>query len=224
MTITRSGMTSKVIKELIVQRVAEALAKYEATRAANDLEAESQSQNSNDGEMVETGMEIIEVMVPGEEDRIKRYIGGLPNNIQWNVMSAEPTRLYDAIQLANSLMDQKLKGYAIRSAKNKRKFGRNQRDNHAQQPCSIGKMLEDQMWPEPIRLVVMKEGFILDLTLFATSASYIMMGHRLQWNFKKDCPKLKNQNHGNKHVILEARGKAYAIGRGDANPGSNVVM
>ncbi|GKD71065.1 hypothetical protein Tco_1325155 [Tanacetum coccineum] len=32
-------------------------------------------------------------MVPGEEDRIERYVGGLPDNIQGNVMSAEPTRL-----------------------------------------------------------------------------------------------------------------------------------
>nr|GEX61853.1 putative reverse transcriptase domain-containing protein [Tanacetum cinerariifolium] len=42
-------------------------------------------------------------------------------------------------------------------------------------------------------------------------------------HFKKDYPKLKNQNHGNKPVINEARGKAYVIGGGDANPGSNVV-
>ncbi|GKF02383.1 putative reverse transcriptase domain-containing protein, partial [Tanacetum coccineum] len=104
-------------------------------------------------------------MVPGEEDRIERYVGGLPNNIQGNVMSAEPMRLQDAIKLANSLMDQKLKGYAIRSAEKKRKQG----------------------------------------------------------HFKKDCPKLKNQNHGNKPVIPEARGKAYTIGRRDANPRSNVV-
>ncbi|GJT17419.1 putative reverse transcriptase domain-containing protein [Tanacetum coccineum] len=99
-------------------------------------------------------------MVPGEEDRIERYVGGLPDNIQGNVMFAEPTRLQDAIRLANSLMDQKLSGYAIRSAENKR---------------------------------------------------------------KKDYPKLKNQNHGNKPVIPEARGKAYAIGGGDANPRSNVI-
>ncbi|GKF74897.1 hypothetical protein Tco_0224341, partial [Tanacetum coccineum] len=33
-------------------------------------------------------------MVPGEEDRIERYVGGLPDNIQGNVMSAEPTRLH----------------------------------------------------------------------------------------------------------------------------------
>ncbi|GKB33410.1 reverse transcriptase domain-containing protein [Tanacetum coccineum] len=73
-------------------------------------------------------------MVPEEEDRIERYIGGLIDNIQWNVMSAEPTSLQDAIWLSNSLMDQKLKGYAIRSAENKRKFESNQRDNRAQQP------------------------------------------------------------------------------------------
>ncbi|GJZ87441.1 putative reverse transcriptase domain-containing protein [Tanacetum coccineum] len=85
-------------------------------------------------------------------------------------------------------------------------------------------MLEDRMWLEPIRLMVMKEGFMLDLTLFETSASYTMLGHVLQGNFKKDCRKVKNQNHGNKHVIPKARGKAYTIGGGDENPGSNVVM
>ncbi|GJT43533.1 hypothetical protein Tco_0952248, partial [Tanacetum coccineum] len=73
-------------------------------------------------------------MVPGEEEQIERYVGGIPDNIQGNVMSAEPTRIHDAIRLANSLMDQKLKGYAIRSAENKRKFESDQRDNHAQQP------------------------------------------------------------------------------------------
>nr|GEV76224.1 reverse transcriptase domain-containing protein [Tanacetum cinerariifolium] len=45
-----------------------------------------------------------------------------------------------------------------------------------------------------------------------------------QGHFKMDCLKLKNQNHGNKTVIPEARGKAYTISEGDANPRSNVVM
>nr|GEU63631.1 putative reverse transcriptase domain-containing protein [Tanacetum cinerariifolium] len=62
-------------------------------------------------------------MVPEEEDQIKRYVGGLPDNIQRNVMFAEPTRLQDAIRLANSLMDQKLKGYAVKNAKNKKRQG-----------------------------------------------------------------------------------------------------
>ncbi|GKE51615.1 putative reverse transcriptase domain-containing protein [Tanacetum coccineum] len=72
-------------------------------------------------------------MVPDEEDKVERFIGGLPNNIQGNVIAAEPTKLQDAIPIANSLMDQKLKGYA-RSAKNKRRLENNPRDNRGQQP------------------------------------------------------------------------------------------
>ncbi|GKB49499.1 putative reverse transcriptase domain-containing protein [Tanacetum coccineum] len=59
-------------------------------------------------------------MVPNEEDKVERFVGGLPDNIQGNVIAAEPTKLQDAIRIANNLMDQKLKGYA-RSAKNKRR-------------------------------------------------------------------------------------------------------
>ncbi|GJX39380.1 hypothetical protein Tco_0252683 [Tanacetum coccineum] len=61
-------------------------------------------------------------MVPEEEDRVERYIGGLPDNIQGNVIVAEPTRLQDAVRIANNLMDQKLKGYAVKNAENKRKL------------------------------------------------------------------------------------------------------
>ncbi|GKF80088.1 hypothetical protein Tco_0235656, partial [Tanacetum coccineum] len=49
MTITRSGMTPEAIKELINRRVEEALAAHEATRAANALEIENQSQKGSDG-------------------------------------------------------------------------------------------------------------------------------------------------------------------------------
>ncbi|GJW16869.1 putative reverse transcriptase domain-containing protein [Tanacetum coccineum] len=72
-------------------------------------------------------------MVLNEEDKVERFIGGLPDNIQGNVIAAEPTKLQDAIRIANNLMDQKLKGYA-RSAKNKRRLDNNPRDNRGQQP------------------------------------------------------------------------------------------
>ncbi|GKC73105.1 reverse transcriptase domain-containing protein [Tanacetum coccineum] len=72
-------------------------------------------------------------MVPNEEDKVKRFVGGLPNNIQRNTIAAEPTKLQDAIRVANNLMDQKLNGYA-RSAKNKRRLDNNLRDNRGQQP------------------------------------------------------------------------------------------
>ncbi|GKF27473.1 reverse transcriptase domain-containing protein [Tanacetum coccineum] len=72
-------------------------------------------------------------MVPNEEDKVERFVGGLPDNIQGNVIAAEPTKLQDAIRIANNLMDQKLKGYP-RSAKNKRRLNNNPRDNRGQQP------------------------------------------------------------------------------------------
>ncbi|GKA07857.1 putative reverse transcriptase domain-containing protein [Tanacetum coccineum] len=44
-----------------------------------------------------------------------------------------------------------------------------------------------------------------------------------QRHYRKDCPKVKNQKRGNKARVPDARGKAYILGRGDANPGSNTV-
>ncbi|GKD19915.1 putative reverse transcriptase domain-containing protein [Tanacetum coccineum] len=115
-------------------------------------------------------------MVPEEEDRVEKFIGGLPDIIQGNVIAAEPTRLQDAVRMANNFMDQNLKGYAMKNAKNKRKFDSSQKDNR---------------------------------------------------HYRSDCPKLKDQNRGNKtgnkSGIGEARGKAYVLGGGDANPDSNVI-
>ncbi|GJY19802.1 putative reverse transcriptase domain-containing protein [Tanacetum coccineum] len=48
-----------------------------------------------------------------------------------------------------------------------------------------------------------------------------------QGHYRSDCPKLKDQNRGNKagnkNDVCEARGKTYVLGGGDANPDSNVV-
>ncbi|GKB37276.1 putative reverse transcriptase domain-containing protein [Tanacetum coccineum] len=43
-----------------------------------------------------------------------------------------------------------------------------------------------------------------------------------QGHYKSDYPKMKSQNRRNKSGNVEARGRAYAIGGGDANPDSNV--
>ncbi|GKD91471.1 hypothetical protein Tco_1366978, partial [Tanacetum coccineum] len=225
MTITRSSMTPGAIEELVNRCVEEALAAHEATRAANALETENKSQNGSDGDNGNSGngngrnenpdengrgdrpfarectyqdfmkcqplnftrtaltwwnshkrtigteaafsmswRELMKLMterfqkltmmctkmVLEEEDRVEKFIGGLPDNIQGNVIAAEPKRLQDAVRIANNLMDQKLKGYA-------------------------------------------------------------------------DYPKVKNQNRGNKTRVPDARGKAYVLGGGDANLGSNTV-
>ncbi|GKG52815.1 hypothetical protein Tco_0549927, partial [Tanacetum coccineum] len=56
-----------------------------------------------------------------ETEKVEKYNSGLPHNIHGNVMSIRPKTLDDAIELANNLMDQKLRTYAERQNENKRK-------------------------------------------------------------------------------------------------------
>nr|GFA85998.1 hypothetical protein [Tanacetum cinerariifolium] len=44
-----------------------------------------------------------------ETKKVDKYISGLPDNIHGNVMSARPKTLDETIELANDLMDQKLR-------------------------------------------------------------------------------------------------------------------
>ncbi|GKC81130.1 putative reverse transcriptase domain-containing protein [Tanacetum coccineum] len=172
-------------------------------------------------------------MVPNEEDKVERFVGGLPDNIQVNVIVAERTRLQDAIRIANNLMDQKLKGYAS-SAENKRRLENNPRDNHGQQPifkrygnCKrVGHMIKDckvTVTPNTQRAPI------------GNQLSIICYECGRPGYFRKDCPKLKNQNRrnktGNKNGNKtenqtggnEATKGAYAIRGGGENLDSNVV-
>ncbi|GJU99596.1 reverse transcriptase domain-containing protein [Tanacetum coccineum] len=60
-----------------------------------------------------------------ETEKVDKYISGLPDNIHGNVISARPMTLDDAIELANDLIDQKLRTYAKRHAEKKRKLDDN---------------------------------------------------------------------------------------------------
>ncbi|GJX08827.1 reverse transcriptase domain-containing protein [Tanacetum coccineum] len=316
MTITHSGMTHEAIEELVNRRVEESLAAYDATRAANALEAENQSQNGSDGdngnggngnggngigengngrnenpnennmdarsvtrectyqdfmkyqplnfketegvvelirwfEKMETvfhisncqrSREIPSQMVPEEEDRVEKFIGGLLDNIQGNVIAAEPTRLQDAVRIANNLMDQKLKGYVVKNAENKIILEVNQRDNHGQQSpfkrpnvrgqnvmraYTVGKNERKSYngllplcnkcklyhkGPCTVRCrKCNKVGHLTRDCKVANSTTFTQRGQ------------IVNQRAGNKNGVGEARGKAYVLGGGDANPDSNVV-
>ncbi|GJU16903.1 retrotransposon protein, putative, ty3-gypsy subclass [Tanacetum coccineum] len=252
MTITNSGMTPEAIEELINRCMEEALDAHEVTRAANALEAENQSQNSSDsdngnggngdcengnaengnggnGNPNENGrgdrpvarectyqdfMKCQPLNFKGtERNSHKKTIGTEAtfamswrelmkqmtkvycprNEIQkmetelWNLTIKKPTRLQDAVRIANNLMDQKLKGYAVKMLKTKEDWR--------------GQVVNQ-------RVIICYE--------------YGGQGH-----YRSDCPKLKDQNRRNKarnkNGVGKARGKAYVLGGGDANPDLNVV-
>ncbi|GKD65259.1 hypothetical protein Tco_1307367 [Tanacetum coccineum] len=91
-------------------------------------------------------MKLITEMVPEEDERVEKFIGGLPDNIQGNVITAEPTRLQDAIRIENNLMDQKLKCYAARNAENKRRYENNPRTTMCHNHPLRDKMSVGRMW------------------------------------------------------------------------------
>ncbi|GKA33324.1 putative reverse transcriptase domain-containing protein [Tanacetum coccineum] len=70
--------------------------------------------------------------VSTETEKVTKYISGLPDNIYGNVKSARPKTLDETIELANELMDQKLRTYAERQSDSKRKADDISRNN--QQP------------------------------------------------------------------------------------------
>ncbi|GJR67289.1 putative reverse transcriptase domain-containing protein [Tanacetum coccineum] len=189
-------------------------------------------------------------MVPDEEDRVERFIGGLPDNIQGNVIAANPARLQDAIRIANQLMDKKVQGYAARSAENKRRMESNLRDNRGQQPPfkrqnTSGQNVaraytagnnERRGYAGPLpycnKCRMHHEGLC---TIRCGNWYYLLMKCGRPGHFRKDYPKLRNQNRGNQTRNKngnktgnqtggnETTARAYAIGGGGTNPDSNVV-
>ncbi|GJT03247.1 hypothetical protein Tco_0824416 [Tanacetum coccineum] len=68
--------------------------------------------------------------VANETEKVDKYISGLSDNIYGNVKSARPKTLDETIELANDLMDQKLRTYTERQTDNKRKADDSSRNNH----------------------------------------------------------------------------------------------
>ncbi|GJR47109.1 putative reverse transcriptase domain-containing protein [Tanacetum coccineum] len=160
-----------------------------------------------------------ELMVPDEEDRVERFIGGLPDNIQGNVIAASPARLQDAIRIANQLMDKKVQGYAARSAENKRRMetytaGNNERRGYA------GPL------PYCNKCRLHHEGLC---TMRCGNCKKV--GHQtrdcraaIAPNTQRAPKRNKNGNKtGNQTGGNETTARAYAIGGGGTNPDSNVV-
>ncbi|GJU18493.1 putative reverse transcriptase domain-containing protein [Tanacetum coccineum] len=179
-------------------------------------------------------------MVPKEEENmVEKFIGGLPNNIYGNVIAVEPTRLQDAIRIENHLMDQKRKGYVVKNAENKKRFEINLRDNPVQQPPYKRQNVSGQNMAKAYTVGNNeKRGYAGPLPYYnktavaATAQRSPVVNQqavtcyecREKGHYRSDCPKLKNQNHGNKNRTNEARGRAYALGGGkEANPDSNAV-
>ncbi|GJV44602.1 hypothetical protein Tco_1429138 [Tanacetum coccineum] len=61
-------------------------------------------------------------MFPEDSDKIEKYVGGLLDMIHGSVMASKPKTMQDAVEFATELMDKKIRTFAERRTKNKRKF------------------------------------------------------------------------------------------------------
>ncbi|GJW07428.1 putative reverse transcriptase domain-containing protein [Tanacetum coccineum] len=160
--------------------------------------------------------------VANETEKVDKYISGLPDNIYGNVKSARPKTLDETIELANDLMDQKLRTYAERQSDNKRKADDSSRNNHShqQQPfkrqnvAKVYNMGAGEKKPY---------GGSLPKSTGSTNVANTQKGngaapkgngcfeYRAPRHFKRVCPKLRIKDGGNGN----AQGWVYAVGNAE---------
>ncbi|GJY00360.1 putative reverse transcriptase domain-containing protein [Tanacetum coccineum] len=178
-------------------------------------EMEMEEMEIEEMEMEETEMEEME-MEEMEMEEMEMVMGMEENMaITSEDLCLLEIRFQDVVRIANQLMDKKLQGYATRSAESKRRMESNSRDNRGQQSPFKRQNISGQ---NVVRA-------------YTTGNNK----RRRPGHFRKDCPKLRNQNRGNQTRNRvgnktgnqtggnEATTKAYAIGGGGTNHDSNVV-
>ncbi|GKA79796.1 putative reverse transcriptase domain-containing protein, partial [Tanacetum coccineum] len=158
-----------------------------------------------------------------ESENIERYVGGLPDMIYKSVVASKPKTMQETIEISTELMDKKIHTFAERQTENKRK----QDDNH-QQPQQQQNKRQNTGRAYTARSGEKKpyEGS----KPLCAKCNYYHDGQKptcyecgAHGHFKRDCPKLKNNNRGNQARNGNAPAKVYAVGHAGTNPDSNVV-
>ncbi|GJZ37030.1 putative reverse transcriptase domain-containing protein [Tanacetum coccineum] len=149
--------------------------------------------------------------VANETGKVDKYISGIPDNIYGNVKSARPKTLDETIELANDLMDQKLRTYVERQSDNKRNADDSSRNNHGHQQQPFKRQNVSKVYNMGTGEKKSSAG--------NTNVANTKKGNRTApkgnglfecgapGHFKRDCPKLRNKDGGNRN----AQGWVYAV-------------
>ncbi|GJY02626.1 hypothetical protein Tco_0360778 [Tanacetum coccineum] len=150
-------------------------------------------------------------MFPEEIDKIEKYIGGLPDMIHGSVKASKPKTMQEAIEFTTELMDDKTQAYAERQAERKRKYddlsknNQNQQNNrqNAGQAYKAGtsdrKSYVGISSMFQVLIAIMKQG---------NGALSAELRH-----FKRNCPRLRNNDRGNQAGNDRALAKCYVVGK-----------
>ncbi|GJX19071.1 putative reverse transcriptase domain-containing protein [Tanacetum coccineum] len=140
-----------------------------------------------------------------ESDEVEKYVGGLPDMIQGSVMASKPKTMQDAIEFETELMDQKIHTFADRPTLHG--LGR-RKCTEDLNPCALN------------ATTIMMGCVLPSATTVRSLAIWLVI---VEGNYKKDCPKMKNNNCGNPAGNGGATTRAYAVGNARKNTDSNVV-
>ncbi|GKC66827.1 putative reverse transcriptase domain-containing protein, partial [Tanacetum coccineum] len=174
--------------------------------------------------------------VANETEKVDKYISVLPDNIYENVKSARHKTLDETIELANDLMNQKLRTYAERQSDNKRKADDSSRNNHGhQQPFkrqNVAKVYNigtgerkpyGGSLPKCTKCHLHPNGLCTQKCHKCNKVGHFARDCRSTGHFKRDCPKLKNKDGGNMnaqgwvYAVRNAEKRGNALGNLDAN-------
>ncbi|GKE29102.1 putative reverse transcriptase domain-containing protein, partial [Tanacetum coccineum] len=133
-----------------------------------------------------------------ESDKIKKYVGSLPDMIHGSVVTSKPKTIQESVEIATELMDKKIRTFVERQTESKRKQDDNQQQQNKRQNTGRAYTVGTSQKP----------------TCYECGA---------QGHFKRDCPKLKNNNRGNQGGNGNAPAKVYVVGHAGTNPDSNIV-
>ncbi|GJR60922.1 putative reverse transcriptase domain-containing protein [Tanacetum coccineum] len=170
-------------------------------------------------------------MFPEESNKIERYVGGLPDMIHRSVVASKPKTMQEAIEIATKLMDKKIRTFAERQTKNKRK----QDDNH-QQPQQRQENKRQNTGRAYTAISREKKPYGGSKPLCA-KCNYHHNGpcapkcHKCNrvGHLARDCRSTANANTANNQRGTRTAGngnapaKVYVVGRAGTNPESNIV-
>nr|GEX13116.1 hypothetical protein [Tanacetum cinerariifolium] len=161
-------------------------------------------------------------LVANETEKIDKYVSGLPDNIYESVKSSKPKTLDKTIELANDLMDQKLRTYAERQTNNKRNANDSFRNNHGHRKQPLKRLNVGKVYnigtgeKKPYSGNLPKSSGNANVANAQRNNGENPKGNGCfecgaLGHFKRDCPKLKNKDGGN----VNAQGWVYAVGNAE---------
>nr|GEW42676.1 reverse transcriptase domain-containing protein [Tanacetum cinerariifolium] len=230
-TITRSEMTPEAIEEMITRRVAEALAEQEASRNLGPI-VESESENKDDNKNRNSGGQFLNYQ-PFNFNGTKGAVG----------LARWFEKMESVFHISNCPPKYQVK-YALCTLRNdaltwwnshKRTIGTVV--TYALTWTELMKLINEVYYPRneiqkiEIRAYTSKNN---ENTRYAGKFPYsnkcrlhharpctVKCGR--QGHYRSDCPKIKNQSHGNQSTNFNAQRRVFSLEGGENNKDSNVV-